>query len=98
MARHFHPAPCARELSLLVDDEGAALDAADLFSVHVLGLHDAKLVSATQLGVTLAEVRVVLGIEVEKRLSALLAQSEVAATGAGKLKSGTGFAERFQRL
>ena len=42
MARHFHPAPFAHHPSLLVEDEGGALDAADLSPVQELVLHDAE--------------------------------------------------------
>jgi hypothetical protein len=42
VARHFHPAPFAQQPSLLIDDEGAALDAADLSPVQELVLDHAE--------------------------------------------------------
>jgi hypothetical protein len=42
VARHFHPAPCAQQPSLFVEDERAALDAADLSPVQELVLDHAE--------------------------------------------------------
>jgi hypothetical protein len=51
VARHFHPAPFAQQPSLLIDDEGAALDAADLSSVQELVLDHAEGLAGGLVGV-----------------------------------------------
>ena len=51
MARHLDPAPFARQHPPAIDDEGAALDAADFLPVHVLHLHDAELLADRLVGV-----------------------------------------------
>src|SRR5262245_33942195 len=43
VAGNLDAAPFARQLAFAIDHEGAALDAADLFAVHVFHLHDAEL-------------------------------------------------------
>jgi hypothetical protein len=51
VARHFHPAPFARQPPLLVDQERAALDAADLSPVEQLVFHHAEQLADRLLGV-----------------------------------------------
>ena len=64
MARHFHPAPFGRQPSPLVDDEGAALDAADLSPVQELVLHHAEGLAGGLVGVGQElEWKLLLGLE-----------------------------------
>ena len=51
MAWHFHTAPFARQHPFFVDDEGAALDAADLSTVEELVLDHAEGLAGGLLGV-----------------------------------------------
>ena len=73
MARHLDPAPFARQNPLLVEDEGAALDAADFLPVHVLHLHDTELRADRLVG-----VRQQLEREPHLRLEALVRLQRVA--------------------
>jgi hypothetical protein len=69
VARHFHPAPFAQQLSPLVDDEGAALDAADLSSVQELVLDHAEGLAGGLLAVGQElEWKLLLGLEAFVRL------------------------------
>src|SRR5215213_11428608 len=51
MAWYSNTAPFARQHALAVEDKGAALDAADLSTVHVLQLHHAELLADRLFGV-----------------------------------------------
>ena len=73
MARHLDPAPFARQHPLVIDDEGAALDAADFLPVQVLHLHDAELLADRLVG-----VRKQLERELHLRLEALVRPERVA--------------------
>ena len=73
MARHLDPAPFARQHPLLVENEGAALDAADFLPVHVLQLHDTELLADRLVG-----VRQQLEREPHLRLEALVRLQRVA--------------------
>jgi len=85
VARHLDPAPFARQHAVLIDDEGAALDAADLSPVHVLHLHHAE-----QLAHRLVLVRqqvereLHLGLEAFVRLQRIARNPVDAAVGFGK--------------
>jgi hypothetical protein len=111
VARHFHPAPCAQQPRLLVDDEGAALNAADLSPVQVLVLHDAERAAGLLVGIGKElERKLQLGLEpgapellvevaeIGTRGAALAGKLERAAAGAGKTEVGYRLAERFQRF
>jgi hypothetical protein len=72
VARHFHPAPFAHHSSPLVEDERAALDAADLSPVQVLVLHDAEGVARLLIRVGKElERKLVLGLEAFVRLEGI---------------------------
>ena len=51
MTGHFNAAPLVNPCAIRADDEGAALDAAHLFALHVLHLDDIKLVAKRHFGV-----------------------------------------------
>ena len=86
MARHFHPAPFARHPSLLVDDEGGALDAADLSPVEELVLDDAE--GAARLLVRVGqklEWKLLLGLESFVRLHRVARDAVDVDAGAAEL-------------
>ena len=51
MTGHFNAAPLVNQCAIRADDEGAALDAAYLFAVHVFHLDHVKLVAKRHFGV-----------------------------------------------
>jgi hypothetical protein len=111
VARHLDPAPFARELAFAVEDEGAALDAADFLPVHALQLHDAELLAERLVGVRqqlereldlgleglVGFQRVVFGIEIQdQRLAACAGEGEGAAAGGRKAELADRLACCFQ--
>src|SRR5690606_21267758 len=77
MAGHFHLAPLLHQLAVLVDEEGAALNAHELLAVHFLQLDHVELLA--QGAVLVAEQlkrEVVLALEVVVTLQAVLGNAE----------------------
>ena len=86
MARHFHPAPFAQQPSPLVDDEGAALDAADLSPVQELVLHHAEGPAGGLVGVGQElEWKLLLGLEALVRLERIARDAVDVEPGAPEL-------------
>ena len=83
---HFHPAPFAQQPALLIDDEGAALDAADLSPVQELVLHHAERLAGGLVAVGQElERKLLLGLEVLVRFQRVARDAVDVHPGAAEL-------------